>query len=238
MKNRGVLVKMTNKGLTFCILILFTLNIVITITAKNWKSKKGGGACQNLNAKLAPPLIHSIPPGSQADSRLYNFLEQFIYWTYSESLDEYAKQSSSDKIKTDYLKTKLNSAYYATDGQAKRRVLAMIADSSDTYIKLKKCDCNIKFNIDAIEQVEKTDKSGLIYVSVLGEFQISYNNIIKKAPNQKFQGYKRLHFMIAQEQVGYDTTQKINNEFGLYILSFNEETISYNVKRDIYSKTR
>jgi hypothetical protein len=214
------------------------MNIIIIVSANTWKNRKGSGACQNINAKLAPPLIHITPPGTESDTRLYNFVEQYIYWVYSESIDEYAKQSSSDKIKTDYLKSKLNSAYYASDSSAKSRVLAMIADSSDTYMKLKKCDCNIKFNIDAIEQVEKTDKAGLIYVSVLGEFQISYNNLIKKAPNQKFQGYKRLHFMISQQAVGYSSKQDVNNEFGLYVLSFQEETVSYNVKRDLYSKMR
>jgi hypothetical protein len=224
------------------LVVLGSLTLLITfflmISNHRWKEKKRVAVGFPTKSEFVYPLIPYLAVWDHPDApKLYSFVENYIHWTVEETLDQYEKQTSSDKSKLDYLKNKLQFAIYASDGPERARIKDKYTDSASEYARLTQCDCGLNFNIDAIESVQSTPRSGVIYVTVLGEFQTSYNGIIRKKADSRMAGYKRLHYMIIQGIPMRDTEDQFVNKYGMYVIRMWEEPISRDVKVDLFKKS-
>lgn len=210
----------------------------LTVSNYRWKEKKRIAVGIPTKSEFVYPMIPYLAVWDHPDApKLYNFIENYIHWTVEETLDQYEKQTSSDKHRIDYLKNKLQLAIYNSDGPERARNKEKYVESSSAYSRLLQCDCGVNFNIDAIESVQSTPRSGVIYVTVLGEFQVSYNGITGKRPDLRMAGYKRLHYIIIQGIPEKGTDDNFTNKYGMYVIRSWEEPISRDVKVDLFKKS-
>lgn len=210
---------------------------LLTVSNHRWKEKKRVAVGIPTKSEFTYPLIPYLAVWDHPDApKLYSFIENYVHWTVEETLDQYEKQSSSDKNRIAYLKNKLQLAIYSSDGPEKARNTEKYIASSATYSRLLQCDCGVNFNIDAIESIQSTPRSGVIYVTVLGEFQVSYNGIVMERPDKRMAGYKRLHYIIIQGLPEKDTQNQFTNKYGMYVIRNWEESVSRDVKVDLFKK--
>ena len=226
------------KKLVMIAMTSLLVTFLLVISTHRWKEKKKISVGFPTKSEFNYPMIPYLAVWDHPDApKLYTFIENYVRWTFEETLDQYEKQTSSDKSKLDYLKTKLQYALYASDGPEKARVTEKYVNSSSAYARLKQCDCGVNFNIDAIESIQTTPKTGVIYVTVLGEFQVSYNGIISKKPDARMAGYKRIHMIITQGIPQRDMQGDFTNKYGLYVIRTWEEPVSRDVKNDLFKKS-
>lgn len=213
------------------------VTFLLVVSNHRWKERKRIAVGIPTKSEFTYPIIPYMAKWDHPDApKLYTFIENYIHWTVENTLDQYEKQTSSDKSRLDYLKNKLQFALYASYGPERARLEDKYTNSSAAYATLLQCDCGINFNIDAIESVQSTPETGVVYVTVLGEFQATYNGIVRAKPDARMAGYKRLHFLIFQGIPEKDLSDRYVNKYGLYVTRYWEEPISRDVKIDLYRK--
>lgn len=213
----------------FCVL-------TVVISAEAWRNRQKSVACLPSKKEYNYPLIPYMPDPQGSDgAKLYSFIEKYIYLTRSQSLDQYKKISASSKVKTDYYKKKLEEAIYMSDGDERTRNMENHANSSLSYAKILNCDCSYYFNIDAIERLERVPGSKTIYVSVLGEYQVSFNKNSTKLADPKLGGYKRIQLFLIQDVPETKRDGSYFNKLGLYVVSSREDDVAQSVQESLFA---
>lgn len=215
----------------------------LTLGVEKWKKDQQSilvvpvKGISNPDNRIFYPMIAYMPNCGMEDcARLYTFIEQYIRWTIEESFDDYEKQTTNDQFKLDYLKTKLKTAIYASRGKERTRNSEKLINSSNRYYELKQKNLQWHFNLDAIESVLPGPRSGMIYVSVIGEYSLTYDKRYVQTPDEKAIGYKRIHFLIEQGVPEKDLQDNFTNGYGLYVLDSWQEPISYSVQDDLFKR--
>ncbi len=197
-----------------------------------WLDNRKEGYCRPENT-VAYPMIPYLPSSTHedVDSRLFNFVEDYIHWTYNEKIVDFHRPSSLSRRATAYLQEPLQKSVLYSKGTAKAENMRKYTNSQSTYIRLKKCNCGFLFNINAIESIIKSKYTDIFHVTVLGEFQLTgdrqYNN-----ENHSLWGFKRIWLTIVMDRSETNSKGDTVNPDGFYVSYQQVEDVDY-YKKDL-----
>lgn len=210
------------------------LSVVILLVAMGiWVNNREEAVCVPTGDN-AFPLIPFMPAidRPQDDAKLYTFIEKFVKNVYDERVTDYHRPTNLGRYKNAFLKTPLREAINMTEGVAREDIQRKFADSDETIRRLRGCDCGWIFNIHAIESISRINPSGSVYVTVLGEFQITYDSVRVQLPHELW-GFKRIHLMINQGAPRTNEHNEVTNAYGLYVTYQEMEEIPITEKRKL-----
>lgn len=186
--------------------------------------------------KFHYPFIAYMPPDNGDSARLYSFVDSYIKWTVNEVYEDFKKQTTGDERKIDYLKENWINAINASKGLEQESNQRGYASSARRYYELSQAGNQWVFNIDAIENVVRTDIAGVVYVTVIGDFTLKRDKRMKRPMDEKVIGYKRIHLVIQEDTPLYDKEKRVINPWGLYVLGRWIDPISYSVRDDLFKR--
>lgn len=191
--------------------------------------------------KYTYPIIPYMPVTNKEmnDAKLYTFIERYIKLFYDERMIDFHKPTNLSRKSRAFLKRSLLKVSEMSKGLAKKEVLEKYANSKEIFRTLEQCNCGWVFNIHAIESIQKTNQHDAIYVSVLGEFQLTHDAANTKLPHRLW-GYKRIWLTIIQSRPSFRSNKEPANEYGLYVTNQYVEDINYSdrdrLMRSIFTK--
>ncbi len=191
--------------------------------------------------KYTYPMLQYMAASTKEmeEAKLYTFIEQYIKRTQDERLVYYHLPTNMKRSDAGFLKTSLLEAVEMSRGVAKKENLEKYKDSSDTYTLLKQCKCGWIFNIHAIESIQRTPHHDTVVVSVLGEFQKTYDQVQADLPHE-FWSYKRIWLTIVQGRPSEDSSGNPKNPYGLYVTAQDMQSLDYSKKdllfQQVYDK--
>lgn len=213
--------------------VAFFSMIILLVSVSRWSAKRSTAVCLPL-AEHAFPMIPYLPVVSeeQNDAKLYTFIERYIKVTNDERIVDYHRPTNSNRYSDVFLKDSLLESIEMSLGKAKEENMKKYANSNETARQLKACNCGWIFNIHAIESIQKTNYNGVIHVTVLGEFQVTYDNVKTDLPH-KLWGFKRVWLTISQGTPSKDSKGNYKNEYGLYVTHQEMEDVSYELRDEV-----
>lgn len=218
------------------ILIVVVALLIQGITLYVWTESKKEVVVLNLNSEgyeenySLYPMIDYMPSSGPYGAKLYYFLSEYVKWRFEETYIEYSKLQVSDEYSIDYIRRNIQNAMATSEGKEYDDLKELFVKSADRYREMKKVGYQKYFNIDAIDRIEYMPESRMIYVSVLGEFSISYDRSKfdrTTIPDEGVNGYVRIGFLIKQDKPLYNEAKGSSmNPYGFYVV---ETNVDYNV---------
>lgn len=213
--------------------IVFFSMVILMVSISRWSSKRDTAVCVPLG-QHAYPMISYLPVSSreQDDAKLYTFIERYIKVGFDERIVDYHRPTNNKRYTDAFLKESLLEAVEMSLGAAKEENMKKFSNSNDVARQLKACNCGWVFNIHAIESIQKTNYNGVIHVTVLGEYQVTYDNVKTDLPH-KLWGFKRVWLTISQGAPTRDSKGNFKNEYGLFVTSQEIEDVPYELRDEM-----
>lgn len=227
--------KLINKNIRYSVVnILIIVGIYFLLVAEESWFKRRSEAVLIPEFKYTYPMIPYMSANTKEmqNAKLATFIEQYIKSVYDERAINYHKPTNQSRSAQNYLKTSLMQAAEMSRSRAKKENIEKFSNSNETYKRLMQCNCGWIFNISAIESVQTTPYHDTIIVSVLGDFQVTYDQAKSDLPH-KFWGFKRLWLTIVQDIPSRDKSGKFVNEYGLYVIDQYMEELDYSEKDEL-----
>jgi hypothetical protein len=214
--------------------MMVVVGIVILLFAMRiWENNRSMAVCMPDDVSSYPliPYMPALNVDSD-DAKFYTFLEKYVKNVYDESITDYHRPTNLGRYNNAYLKTPLEQAIRMSDGEARVENRKKYANSDRVIEELRRCNCGWVFNIHAIESVNRVKANGYTYVTILGEFQETYDQVRVMLP-YRLEGFYRLHLIVAQKQATKDEKGEFANEYGLYVISQELEKVSYDERQKL-----
>lgn len=228
------------------IIAVIAIIIVQNIALYLWVKSKENAVVINLNGEGTEdnyalyPIVDYIPNSGPYGARLYYFLTDYIKWRFEETTSEYEKLQVSDEYSLDYIRKNFEMALAVAEGSEYNQVRELLVKSADRYRDMKRLNYQKFFNIDAFENVVYAPDTGLLYVSVLGEFTLAYDRTKlsrEQVPDEAVTGYVRISFIIKQSFPQEDSKGNVTNPYGFYILETQvDQNIGYDVQQRVFQQ--
>lgn len=231
--------KLIKKNIRYTVVnILIIVGIFFLLIAEQSWFKRRSEAVLIPEFKYTYPMISYMASNTKElqNAKLATFVEQYIKKVYDERAVNYHKPTNQARSAQNYLKTSLMEAAEMSRVRAKKENLEKFSNSNETYKRLIQCNCGWIFNISAIESVQTTPYHDTIIVSVLGDYQVTYDQAKSEMPH-KFWGFKRLWLTIVQDIPSRDKKGNYINEYGLYVIDQFMEDLSYSEKDELLKST-
>lgn len=215
-------------------LVLVVFGIATLLLAMRvWENNRSLGVCVP-NEVASFPLISYMPSLNveSDDAKFYTFVEKYVKNVYDESVTDYLRPTNLGRYNNAFLKTPLEQAIRMSDGEARAENRKKYADSDRVIEELRRCNCGWVFNIHAIESVNRIKANGYTYLTILGEFQETYDHVRVMLPH-RLEGFYRLHLVINQKQTKKNEMGDFTNEYGLYVVSQELEKVSYDERQKL-----
>lgn len=195
-----------------------------------WSSNRGEAVCVPMGEHVFP-MIPYLPVVSedQNDAKLFTFIERYIKSTYDERIVDYHRPTNLGRYSNAFLKDALLDSIEMSIGTAKEENIKKYSNSDEVARQLQACKCGWIFNIHAIESIQKTNYNGVIHVTVLGEFQATYDGVKANIPH-KLWGFKRIWLTIAQGAPSKDAKGNFKNKYGLFVTHQETEDVPYELR--------
>lgn len=207
--------------------------VSLLLAMRVWESNRSLAVCVPDDVS-SYPLIPYMPAMNidGDDAKFFTFIEKYVKNVYDESITDYHRPTNLGRYNNAYLKTPLEQAIRMSDGEARIENRTKYANSDRVIEDLRRCNCGWVFNIHAIESVNRIKANGYTYVTILGEFQETYDHVRVMLPH-RLEGFFRLHLIVSQKQARKDEKGEFTNEYGLYVVSQELEKVSYDDRQKL-----
>lgn len=218
--------------------------LINNVVKANWAKSRDKVACVPADIHQSFPMVYrqtALNP-VQNDAMMKTFVQEYVEITQNETIIDYHAQTISGKRYDDaFVKNNLYKAIEMSLGNERALNMNRLANSTDTYTRLKKGQAGWIFLIDDILLFNgpqahagmMVNPSGFGYtVAVIrGSFQINYDQV-KHGGSPKLWGYKEIHLLISQGVPTMDTQNNSINRYGLFVVWSNVQDIDISRKEE------
>ena len=201
--------------------------LAVYVEMGKWKKARKEVYC-TYTEQFNLPLIFDFTKISEtkSTSKLLMFVSEYVRLKYNHSVTDYFQVVSGARYKDAALKKNLLQVIEMSELFEKAANMKEYSQSDEILAKLKACSCSWVFNIHKIEDYQEVPKSGVVHVSVIGEFQRIFDkNKVQKEPTHW--DYARINFDILQGAPTKDVSGRDLNIHGLFVIRSWIEPINY-----------
>lgn len=200
-------------------LVSLISSIVKNMVIERWAKSRDIIACVPAEISSSFPLVYAQTSAHplQSDALMKTFIEEYVRSTQDEQIVNYHALSNAGRYNNIRLsESRLKSIEMSLEGTPERALnMKRYADSNDVLQNLKRCNCGWVFLIDDIIVIPNVN-SGQTFVSVRGEFQVTYDKAKAELPDQLW-GYREFNYIIQQGVPTMDSKDQNLNKHGMFV---------------------
>lgn len=234
--NDHVYFQKKQKHYAYALMAVVASLIVVLLSIARWEYNRSLAICVPEEPTTFP-LIPYLPALNieNDDAKLFTFVEKYLKNVYSESITDYHRPTNLSRYDTAYLKLPLQQAIYMSEEEARVQNKLQFANSDRIIEELRRCNCGWVFNIHAIESVNRIKANGHTYVTAIGEFQATFDQVKVMLPH-RLEGLYRIHLVVKQLPARRGDNNEFTNEYGLFVVHQEKERIPYDQRQKVLNE--